>query len=69
MPFMSSPDPDTSEFAALMDFVATGGRAREQLKSTQNAEHLAAQMLAPRARAMTTALFTIAKAVLGGRPH
>ncbi|MDM0122535.1 hypothetical protein [Variovorax arabinosiphilus] len=66
---MSSPDPDTSEFAALLDFVATGGRAREQLKSTQNAEHLAAQMLAPRARAMTTALLTIAKAVLGGRPH
>jgi len=69
MPFMSSPDPDTSEFAALLDFVATGGRAREQLKPTQNAEHLAAQMLAPRAHAMTTALLTIAKAVLGGRPH
>lgn len=66
---MPSPDPDTSEFAALLDFVATGGRAREQLKSTQNAEQLAAQMLAPRAHAMTTTLLTIAKAVLGVRPH
>lgn len=65
---MSSPHPDTSEFAALLDFVATGGRAREQLKPTQSGDHLAAQMLAPRARAMTTALVTIAKAVLG-RSH
>lgn len=65
---MSSPHPDTSEFAALLDFVATGGRAREQLKPTQNCEQLVAQMLAPRARAMTTALVAIAKAVLG-RPH
>lgn len=62
---MSSPHPDTSEFAALLDFVATGGRAREQLKPTQNAQALEAQMLAPRARAMTTTLLTIAKAVLG----
>lgn len=62
---MSSPHPDTSEFAALLDFVATGGRSREQLKPSQNADALAAQMLAPRAHAMTTALLTIAKAVLG----
>jgi conjugal transfer/entry exclusion protein len=65
---MSSPSPDTSEFAALLDFVATGGRAREQLKASQNGDQLAAQMLAPRARAMTTTLLAIAKAVLG-RPH
>ncbi|MGJ7489036.1 hypothetical protein [Variovorax sp. ZT4R33] len=62
---MSFPRPDTSEFAALLDFVATSGRSREQLKPSQNADALAAQMLAPRARAMTTALLTIAKAVLG----
>jgi hypothetical protein len=65
---MSLPHPDTSEFAALLDFVATGGRARDQLKPTQSSEQLVAQMLAPRARAMTAALVAIAKAVLG-RPH
>ena len=64
---MSPPHPDTSEFAALLDFVATGGRARDQLKPAQRSEELVAQMLAPRARAMTTAVVTIAKAVLGRR--
>jgi hypothetical protein len=63
----SYPDPDTSEFAALLDFVATGGRAREHLKAHQDPQALTAQILAPRAKAMTTALIAIANAVLGRR--
>jgi len=62
---MSFPHPDSSEFAALMDFVATGGRTRDGLEAHRDPDALSAQLLAPRARAMTASLVTIAKAVLG----
>lgn len=62
---MSFPNPDSSEFAALMDFIATGGRESEELKAYRDPDALSAEMLAPRARAMTASLVTIAKAVIG----
>ena len=63
---MSFPHPDSSEFADLMDFMATGGRAREGIEAYRDPDALSAELLAPRARAMTASLVTIARAI--GRP-
>ena len=48
-----------------MDFVATGGRDRDALQAYRDPDALSAELLAPRARAMTASLVTIAKAVIG----
>ena len=61
-----APKPDSSEFAALMDFVATSGRTRNHPSVAQNADKLASQMFAGRAKAMTLSLAAVAKAVIGG---
>jgi hypothetical protein len=58
------PNPDTSEFAALMDFVATSGRARNHPFVADNADQLVARMWSSRAKAMTLSLATAAKAAM-----
>ena len=58
------PATDSSDFADLMDFLATSGRTRNEGFVTENAEQLVSQMWAARARAMTMALTTMAKATL-----
>lgn len=59
---MSFLHPDSAEFADLMDFLATGGRVREALEVYRDPDALSAELLAPRARAMTASLVTIARA-------
>ncbi len=58
------PNPDTSEFAALMDFVATSGRSRNHPFVADNADQLVARMWSSRAKAMTLSLATAAKAAM-----
>jgi len=60
-----APKPDSSEFAALMDFVATSGRTLSHPTIAAHADQLAAQMLAGRARAMTLSLAALARAAVG----
>jgi hypothetical protein len=62
------PETDSSEFADLMDFIATSGRTRTGAFVNENADKLVAQMWAGRAQAMTQSLVAVAKATLqGGR--
>lgn len=65
---MHSPRPDTSEYAALVDFIATGGRSRDTLKATQNPQEVVRHALAPRARAVAQAVVAVARAALTRRP-
>ncbi len=58
------PATDSSDFADLMDFIATSGRTRNEGYVAENADRLAARMWADRAQAMTLALTTMAKATL-----
>ena len=60
------PDTDTSEFAALMDFIATSGRVRSHPSVTENADKLVSQMWSGRAKAMTQSLAAMAKAAVRG---
>jgi hypothetical protein len=57
-----APRPDTSEFAALMDFVATSGRTRSHPYVNDNADRLVARMWSGRAKAMTLSVAAAAKA-------
>ncbi len=59
------PRPDSSEFAALMDFVATSGRTLSHPSVAENADKLAVQLLAGRAKAMTLSLAALARAAVG----
>lgn len=56
------PATDSSEFADLMDFIATSGRTRNSPFVTDNAEPLIARMWSGRAKAMTQSLAALAKA-------
>jgi len=58
---MQTPRPDTSEYAALLDLVATGGRDRSSLKPGQNLDGLLQAVWRRRARATTQALLLIAR--------
>lgn len=58
---MDFPSPDTSEYAALMDFMATGGRDRSSLKPGQDPRPAVRHALQRRARAMTQALVVMAR--------
>lgn len=58
------PQPDSSEFAALMDFVATSGRSRNHPFVSENADKLVARMWSGRAKAMSLSLLTAAKAAV-----
>lgn len=61
---MNSPHPDTSEYAALVEFIATGGRSREPLKRGQDAAAVVRHALAHRASAMTQAVVAVACAAI-----
>ena len=50
---MDRPDTDSSEYAALIEFVATSGRSRGHPKVEQKAGELVNRMWGPRASAMT----------------
>jgi len=58
---MDFPSPDTSEYAALLDFMATGGRDRSSLKPGQDTRPVVRHALQRRARAMTQALVVVAR--------
>ncbi|PZQ66224.1 MAG: hypothetical protein DI563_24160 [Variovorax paradoxus] len=58
---MDFPSPDTSEYAALMDFMATGGRDRSSLKPGQDPRPAVRHALQRRARAMAQALLVMAR--------
>ncbi len=64
---MQTPDTDTSEYAALIEFAATSGRSRIHPAVTENADRLIAGFWAERARAMTHALAATAKAAMTRR--
>ncbi|MEJ8813481.1 hypothetical protein WKW77_20515 [Variovorax ureilyticus] len=63
------PDTDSSDFADLMDFIATSGRTRNGAFVNENADQLVMNMWAGRAQAMTQSLVAVAKAAsaLGNR--
>lgn len=61
---MQSPDTDTSEYAALMDFIVTGGRSTAALKPSQDVSSVVRHALADRAKAMTQSVLAIAGAAL-----
>ena len=63
------PDTDSSDFADLMDFIATSGRTRNGAFVNENADQLVMNMWAGRAQAMTQSLVPVAKAAsaLGNR--
>jgi len=56
------PDTDSTDFADLMDFIATSGRTRNGTFVNENAEQLVTSMWADRAQAMTQSLVAVAKA-------
>lgn len=58
------PASDSSEFAALMDFVATSGRTRNHVYVEEKADQLVARMWSRRAKAMTLSLASAARAAL-----
>ncbi len=58
------PRPDSSEFAALMDFVATSGRTRNHAFVSENADELVVRMWSGRAKAMSLSLLTAVKAAV-----
>lgn len=58
---MRTPHPDTSEYAALLDVVATGGRDRSSLKPGQDFDGLLQTVWRRRARATTQALLLMAR--------
>ncbi len=62
------PHPDTSEYAALLDLIATGGRSRAALKPGQDASAVIGHALARRADAMVQAVIAVAGAATG-RKH
>jgi hypothetical protein len=59
-----APQPDSSEFAALMDFIATSGRTRSHPSISEDASRLVAQMWSDRAKAMTLSLTAVARATI-----
>ena len=59
------PDTDSTDFADLMDFIATSGRTRNGTYVNENADQLVQQMWAGRAQGMTQSLVAIAKATTG----
>ena len=63
------PDTDSTDFADLMDFIATSGRTRNGAFVNENADQFVMNMWADRAQAMTQSLVAVAKAssVLGKR--
>ena len=64
---MDCPHPDTSEYAALVEFIATGGRSRESLKRGQDVAAVVRHALADRASAMTQAVVAVASAAIARR--
>jgi hypothetical protein len=62
-----APQPDSSEFAALMDFIATSGRTRSHPSVSEDASKLVEQMWSGRAKAMTLSLAAMARAALGNK--
>lgn len=65
---MQMPHPDTSEYAALVDFIATGGRSRDQLKRGQDASALIRQVVGERARTAVRAVVRVTNETIG-RKH
>jgi hypothetical protein len=63
------PDTDSSEFADLMDFIATSGRTRNSPFVNENAEKLASHLWSNRARAITQSLFAVARATGSSGKH
>lgn len=63
---MQVPDTDTSEYAALIEFVATSGRSRSHPSVIENAGELIADMWSTRAKAMSQSLAAMAKAAIRG---
>jgi hypothetical protein len=59
---MHTPDTDTSEYAALVEFAATSGRSRTHPAVVEKADALIARFWSARAQAMTQALAAMAKA-------
>ena len=59
---MDTPDTDTSEYAALVEFAATSGRSRIHPAVAENADKLIAHFWSARAQAMTQALAAMATA-------
>ena len=64
---MQIPDTDSSEYAALIEFVATSGRSRTHPRVNDKAQSLIARMWSVRARAMTQSLAALAKAAFVDR--
>jgi len=64
---MHRPDTDTSEYAALVEFIASGGRSTASLKPSQDVSGVVRHALSERAKAMTQSLVTIARAALPGK--
>jgi len=58
---------DSDDYADMLDFIATGGRAGSVPSSQGDPAQFVAEMWAPRARAMTTAVVAIAHAVIDSR--
>ena len=58
---------DSDDYADMLDFIATGGRAGSLPSTHPDMAPLVAEMWAPRARAMTTAVVAIAHAVIDSR--
>lgn len=56
------PDTDSTDFADLMDFIATSGRTRNGAFVNENADQLVMNMWAGRAQAMTQSLVAVGKA-------
>jgi len=59
---MHSPRPDSSEYAALVEFIATGGRYRESLGPDADVDAIVAHALSRRARSMAQAVMAVAAA-------
>lgn len=59
---MQVPDTDTSEYAALIEFMATSGRSRAHPSIKEKADGIIKHVWSARAQAMTESLTALAKA-------
>ena len=66
---MNNPNPDTSEYAALLEFITTGGRYQGSLKHSQDPGAVVRHALAGRAKAMAQSVVAVARAAVEQRKH
>ena len=66
---MDKPNPDTSEYAALLEFITTGGRYQDSLKRDQDPSAVIRHALGDRAKAMAQSVVAVASAAVYPRKH